>query len=1135
MKARFIMPRPLSAAIAVLVATAGATVSPAGAGPVVSIDGLAKSPGDHLVLDPAADKKPARYFVQFSEAPLALYNGSEPQLAAIPRVAAKSGRKKLDVQSAQAQKYLAHLDTMQSQHMNAVSNALGRQVKALRTMHNAVNASVVEMTPGEARKIAKLDGVASVRPVGTRVLTTDIGPQFIGATQVWTEPVGVSDDIFHQTFDGNTPKAAYSKALGDGVVIGDLDTGYNSQSPSFSQTDDTGYTITNPLGTGHYLGMCAWRSISDAGCNNKVIGVWDMTADAQGALSVEDTQGHGSHTGSTAGGNSRMATIGAYTAHISGVAPHANMVIYHVCAPAPANCGEDAIANAIDQAVADGVIDVLNFSISGGTDPWNDIDSLAFLGAEASGIFVAAAAGNTGSGTPLPLPGTANHYEPWVTTVAAGNHTGGQVGYFLSVSGAGAPGPIGLIPAVSGTQLSAAFPATTIKTSPTYAAAGDGCTTYPAGTFTGKIALLKFDSNPPCATDTRAASALAAGATAVIIGSPTASTILSGANQTIPVFTTDGPSADALATYATANPGTTGNIAYPANKRLPQQPDELASFSLLGPAWLDVMKPDVQAPGVAILAAVANDSSVNGPNNLAFYDGTSMATPHTTGSGALLTGLHPDWTPMEIKSALMMTAKEAGLTKPDGVTPSDFFDRGAGRIVVDAADKAGLVLDETAANMTAANPDLNGPSVTTLNLASIQDSNCSSGANKSCSVSRAFRSTVNHSVTWTASYSGDAAMNVGLSPASFSVANGALKTVSFNINASAMAATGTFHFGEVTLTPDDASLPKLHIPLAIAVQPPAIAVTPNSLSFSIPNTTTTQDLPLTVTNVGGPTLNVSNTNFTDANPLYTYVALDQTDLSNTGVPSNYFTDATILGGEYTGDDFTTSDPLTNIGRITLPGFMYNTAQHLAGMTGHPIHFRIYRNASGNPRPDGAPEAPALGPNNVPVWQYDAIVGQAGLNLTNDFIVLDLTAAGAPDTQLLPGTYWLVVYPEFSYNATGGGRWIVLLANSGSGAGAEFLSPKVDQVTNWTAVSTVFSSPVGDMAMRIEQKVACGAPWLSTLPGSLSLGGNVSAPVTVTVDSSNFDGGVTNEVGYLCLSSNDSHAPTTVIRVDAVQN
>ena len=74
--------------------------------------------------------------------------------------------------------------------------------------------------------------------------------------------------------------------------------------------------------------------------------------------------------------------------------------------------GSDSAA-AVEQAILDGV-DVINFSICGGTDPFTDPVELAFLDAYAAGVFVAASAGNAGPGA-----GTANHLGPWV------DHRGG--------------------------------------------------------------------------------------------------------------------------------------------------------------------------------------------------------------------------------------------------------------------------------------------------------------------------------------------------------------------------------------------------------------------------------------------------------------------------------------------------------------------------------------------------------------------------------------------------------------------------------------------------------------------------------------------------------------------------------------
>jgi hypothetical protein len=253
--------------------------------------------------------------------------------------------------------------------------------------------------------------------------------------------------------------------------------------------------------------------------------------------------------------------------------------------------------------------------------------------------------------------------------------------------------------------------------------------------------------------------------------------------------------------------------------RAAEQPDMLAAFSELGPVTFNAIKPDVQAPGVHVIAAIANDGSAGGAALVGMKDGTSMANAHTTGSGALLLGQHPDWAPLEVRSALMMTAQETGLTKPDGITPSDWFDRGSGRLQDYAAARAGLVLNETMAKFTAANP-ASGGNPATLNLATMQNASCI----QACTFTRTFRSTQNHTVTWTAHVQagpspGFAAVTV--SPSTFPVKALALSgPVTFTIDASKLSADGIFHFAEVVLTPSDNQLPPLHLNLAVAVPAP---------------------------------------------------------------------------------------------------------------------------------------------------------------------------------------------------------------------------------------------------------------------------------------------------------------------------
>ena len=76
--------------------------------------------------------------------------------------------------------------------------------------------------------------------------------------------------------------------------------------------------------------------------------------------------------------------------------------------------------------------------------------------------------------------------------------------------------------------------------------------------------------------------------------------------------------------------------------------------------------------------------------------GTSMSSPHTAGAGALLMDLHPDWTPGQVRSALMTTAKTRNVFKEDGTTKADSFDYGSGRIDLRKAGYPGLTINATA-------------------------------------------------------------------------------------------------------------------------------------------------------------------------------------------------------------------------------------------------------------------------------------------------------------------------------------------------------------------------------------------------------------------------------------------------------
>lgn len=627
----------------------------------------------------------SRYVVRFAEPALGRYNGvasamGQPAASLMPLKRDQNGRLRLDVASASARSYVAWLQGRQDQHLADIAAAIGRIPTAAYSMQHALNAAILALSADEARRIGAMPGVAAVDPDREFDLASDIGPGFTGAASVWSGTSMAPDSIFASSYDNRAN-------LGDGVVIGMIDTGYNSLSPSFQAVDAKGYNIRNPLGHGVHLGQCGVRGISLGGCNDKVIGVYDevglTTATTNPVYSVEDVQGHGSHTASIAAGDERKGILDGYSALLSGVAPHANLVIYRACTPYT-QCTGSAMIASIDQAIADGVVDVLNYSISDTASPWSDPVADAFLSATEAGIVVVAAGGNTDSLVPVQVAGSVNNTAPWIMTVGAGSHTGG---------------------------------------------------------------------------------AIALGA------------------------------------------------------RTPAQPDELAAFSLLGPAKFDAIKPDLQAPGVEILAATWNDGSAGGADRVAMMNGTSMATAHISGSAALLLGLHPDWAPLEVKSALMMTALESGLTKADGATASDYFDRGSGRVQEFAASRAGLVMNETGDHFANADPTWGVGDPGTLNLASMQNSACASA----CSFSRTFRSTQDHAVTWTvgiAAGPGSGFAAVSAMPNKFTVGALSSSAVTFNVNTNKLPADGTFHYAEVVLTPNDSRLRPLHLTIAVAVPAP---------------------------------------------------------------------------------------------------------------------------------------------------------------------------------------------------------------------------------------------------------------------------------------------------------------------------
>ncbi|MEY2527267.1 MAG: minor extracellular serine protease Vpr [Verrucomicrobiota bacterium] len=424
------------------------------------------------------------------------------------------------------------------------------------------------------------------------------------------------------------------------VKVAIVDTGIDIQHPCFS---DAGYPAKNQLGDTRFT-------------NNKVIAakVFNNKAGVHG-LTAQAIQEHGSHVAGTVGCdyNTPAVVDGVSIPYgISGVAPRALLGNYNIFPGQVVDARSEDILNALESAYADG-FDVANMSLGGGAAGNQDLLTVAVDDLDKANMVVAVAAGNSGPG----------HYTIQSPGSAARALTAGasSVGHFI-----GAP------VAVGGTKYGAAVGEFATVTSDLTAPLGvvfDGsnlglaCSALPAGSLTGKIALISRGS---CSFSAKIRNAQDAGAVAVLIvnnvpGTPAAMAQDGTPNQpTIPAYMVSLADKAALVTDdgLSTTIGTVLEYFFNAVNN-----DFMASFSSQGPTDVDFrVKPDVVAPGVNVLSSLPI-SFCGGTPCFAFFNGTSMATPHLAGSAAVVRGQHPAWSAAQIRSAIVNTADQGLLKK----------------------------------------------------------------------------------------------------------------------------------------------------------------------------------------------------------------------------------------------------------------------------------------------------------------------------------------------------------------------------------------------------------------------------------------------------------------------------------------
>ena len=525
--------------------------------------------------------------------------------------------------------------------------------------------------------LAAIDGVTAVYLDTLQQPDTEVSPQFIGAPAAWDALGGQG-------------------SAGEGVVVGIIDSGIWPEHPSMSDPDPFGKPYDPPAiapAACDFGNTGANPNDAPFTCNNKLIGAYNMLntyKQLQTLLPTEfdsarDDGGHGTHTATTTAGNGGVeaSIFGVPYGVVSGVAPRAQVIAYRVCANA--GCYSSDSVAAVNQAIIDGV-DVINFSISGGGNPYSDAVELAFANAYDNGVFVSASAGNSG-----PTPETVAHRGPWTMTVAASTSNR----FFLSTLTLTADNGDTLnLTGVTVTD-GISTPTPVVKASPI------NCNSAAApGTYTGQIVICERGT---IARILKGYNVLQGGASGMILYNP-ALQGLSTDNHYLPSIHIEYPDGGTLVSFMDTHTGVMGTFTPGTPTTV--QGDVMAAFSSRGGPGqsLGISKPDITAPGVQILAGNTPmpATSAGGPAGELFQaiQGTSMSSPHIAGAAALVAAQNPDWTPGQIKSALMTTAY-TGVVKEDGTTPATPFDTGSGRVNLARAGWAPLTFDETVARYMA--------------------------------------------------------------------------------------------------------------------------------------------------------------------------------------------------------------------------------------------------------------------------------------------------------------------------------------------------------------------------------------------------------------------------------------------------
>ncbi|KAL9235338.1 hypothetical protein vseg_010102 [Gypsophila vaccaria] len=537
-----------------------------------------------------------------------------------------------------------------SQHLNILQQVvqdISAEEAIIRSYKRSINGFAARLTQTEYENLKTMKEVVSVFPSRTLQLQT---------TRSWD-------------FIGLPPPSRQQKLLESDVIIGVLDTGVWPASPSFADLD------AGPIPK-------KWKGVCNGGlnftCNRKVIG-----ARVYIGKTARDDEGHGSHTASTAAGQIVPGTsyFGIANGTARGGVPSARIAVYKVCDKS--GCQDDSILAAFDDAIADGV-DFITISIGGQpAELYEDTIAIGALHAMLKGVLTMHSAGNDGDNS-----GTTGSVAPWVFSVTAsstdrriidkvvlgnGNTLIGSTVNSFDLRGE-------RIPLVYGKEVTTKCSEANAKL------CSETC--LDKNLVKGKIVVC--DGLSPYAE------AFKAGAGGVLARSGMPNVSFAYPLPAAPLATSEFA---ALKAYLNTTKTPTAKILK-SESIVDTNAPTVPVFASRGPNLIapDILKPDISAPGVDILAAYSSEANIlkEYPNDKRsvthnILSGTSMACPHVAGAAAYVKSVHPDWSPSAIKSSLMTTADPMSSARN---TDAEFA-YGSGHVNPIKATNPGLVYEST--------------------------------------------------------------------------------------------------------------------------------------------------------------------------------------------------------------------------------------------------------------------------------------------------------------------------------------------------------------------------------------------------------------------------------------------------------